>query len=94
MNVFRFFGHTAFSIGLSSQSFSQILGGKDNAGIYKELVFEENRLVGARFVDADVDPGIFRYLIEEKVDVGAYKERLWERPREMSRWLAMQAERN
>lgn len=94
MNVFRFFGHIAFSIGLSSQSSSQILGGKDNAGIYKELVFQENRLVGARFVDADVDPGIFRYLIEEKVDVGPYKERLWERPREMSRWLAMQAERN
>ena len=94
MNVFRFFGHTAFSIGLSSQSSSQQLRDKDNAGIYKELVFQENRLVGARFVDADIDPGIFRYLIEEKVDVGSYKERLWERPREMSRWLAMQAERN
>jgi phenylglyoxylate dehydrogenase epsilon subunit len=94
MNVFRFFGHTAFSIGLSSQPSSQILRGKDNARIYKEFVLQENRLVGARFVDADVDPGIFRYLIEEKVDVGPYKEMLWERPREMSRWLAMQAERN
>jgi len=94
MNVFRFFGHTAFSIGLSSQPSSQRLRDKDNGGIYKELVFQENRLVGARFIDADVDPGIFRYLIEEKVDVGPHKETLWERPREMSRWLAMQAERN
>jgi phenylglyoxylate dehydrogenase epsilon subunit len=94
MNVFRFFGHTTFSIGLSSQSSSQILKQKDKAGVYKELVFQEDRLVGARFVDADVDPGVFRYLIEEKVDVGPYKERLWERPREMSRWLAMQAERD
>lgn len=94
MNVFRFFGHTVFSIGLPSQCSSQILRDKDKSGIYKELVFQENRVVGARFVDADVDPGIFRYLIEEKVDVGPYMEGLWERPREMSRWLAMQAERN
>lgn len=94
MNVFRFFGHTAFSIGLSSQSSSQQLRDKDNAGIYKELVIQENRLVGARFIDAEVDPGIFRYLMEEKVDVGPYKDVLLERPREMSRWLAMQAERN
>ena len=94
MNVFRFFGHTTFSIGLSSQSSSQILKQKDKADVYKELVIQENRLVGARFIDAEVDPGIFRYLMEEKVDVGPYKEVLLERPREMSRWLAMQAERN
>lgn len=94
MNVFRFFGHTAFSIGLSSQSSSQILKHKDKADVYKELVIQENRLIGARFFDADVDPGIFRYLIEERVDVGSYKERLLEKPREMSRWLVMQAERS
>jgi phenylglyoxylate dehydrogenase epsilon subunit len=94
MNVFRFFGHTTFSIGLSSQASSERLRDKNNGGIYKELVFQENRLVGAKFIDADVDPGIFRYLIEEKVDMGPHKETLWERPREMSRWLAMQAERN
>ena len=94
MNVFRFFGHTTFSIGLSSQSSSQILKHKDKADVYKELVILENRLVGARFIDAEVDPGIFRYLMEEKVDVGLYKDVLLERPREMSRWLAMQAERN
>jgi phenylglyoxylate dehydrogenase epsilon subunit len=94
MNVFRFFGHTTFSIGLSSQSSSQILKQKDKADVYKELVIQENRLVGARFIDAEVDPGIFRYLMEEKVDVGPYKDVLLERPREMSRWLAMQAERN
>jgi len=94
MNVFRFFGHTTFSIGLSSQSSSQILKHKDKADVYKELVIQEKRLVGARFIDAEVDPGIFRYLMEEKVDVGPYKDVLLERPREMSRWLAMQAERN
>jgi phenylglyoxylate dehydrogenase epsilon subunit len=95
MNVFRFFGHFTFSIGLFSKfSSSQVLREKEKSGIYKELVFQENRLIGARFFDADVDPGIFRYLIEERVDVGSYKERLLEKPREMSRWLVMQAERS
>lgn len=95
MNLFKFFGHTAFSIGLSPQLSSDALKSKeDKTGIYKELGFQDNRLVGARFIDADMDPGIFRYLIEERVDIGLYKEKLLERPQETSRWLMLQAEGN
>ena len=66
----------------------------DASGIYKEFVFQEDRLVGARFIDVDIDPGIIRYLIEEKVDIGEFKEKLLERPQEMSRWLMLQSERS
>ncbi len=44
--------------------------------IYKKLVLEDNRIVGALFLRAIDRVGIFRYLIEEKIDVGAFKQRL------------------
>jgi len=95
MNLFKFFGHTAFSIGLIPRPSHQVLKMKDDAsGFYKEFVFQENRLVGARFIDVDIDPGIIRYLIEEKVDIGEFKEELLEHPQEMSRRLMLRSEQN
>jgi phenylglyoxylate dehydrogenase epsilon subunit len=95
MNLFKFFGHTAFSIGLFPRPSYQMLKMKDNSsGIYKEFVFQENRLMGARFIDVNIDPGIIRYLIEEKVDIGEFKEELLEHPQEMSRRLMSRAEQN
>lgn len=94
MNVFKFFGHSAFSIGLSNAETSQVFREKDDKqGCYKELVFQENRLVGARFLDINVDPGIIRYLIEEKVDMDGYKEMLFDKPLQFSRMLTLEAER-
>ena len=95
MNLFKFFGHTAFSIGLFPRPSYQALKIKDDSsGIYKEFVFQENRLVGARFIDVDIDPGIIRYLIEEKVDIGEFKEELLEHPKETSRRLMLRSEQN
>ena len=94
MNVFKFFGHSAFSIGLAATETSQVFKEKDDKqGSYKDLVFQENRLVGARFLDINVDPGIIRYLIEEKVDMDGYKEMLFEKPLQVSRVLMLEAER-
>jgi len=92
MNLFKFFGHTAFSIGLFPQPSHLVLRSKKD-GFYKELVFEGDRLVGARCIDIEVDPGIFRYLVEEKVALGDSKERLFERPQETGRWVMLQSER-
>jgi NAD(P)H-nitrite reductase large subunit len=95
MNLFKFFGHTAFSVGLFPRPSYQVLKMKDDSfGIYKEFVFQENRLVGARFIDVDIDPGIIRYLIEEKVDVGEFKKELLEHPQETSRRLMLRSEQN
>ncbi len=95
MNLFKFFGHTAFSMGLFPRPSYQVLKIKDDSsGIYKEFVFQENQLVGARFIDVDIDPGILRYLIEEKVDIGEFKEELLEHPQETSRRLMLRSEQN
>jgi phenylglyoxylate dehydrogenase epsilon subunit len=95
MNLFKFFGHTAFSIGLFPRPSDQVLKTKDDSpGIYKEFVFQENRLVGARFVDVDIDPGVVRYLIEEKVDVGEFEKELLDHPQETSRRLMLRSEQN
>lgn len=43
---------------------------------YKKVVLEDNRLIGALFVRAIDRAGLFRYLIEEKIDVTDFKQRL------------------
>ncbi len=95
MNLFRFFGHTFFCIGLLPWPSCEVITLKDDLSpIYKELVFQENRLVGARFVDVDIDPGIIRYLIEERVDIGGWQEQLATHPQEVGRSLMLRSERN
>ncbi|MFA5866115.1 MAG: FAD-dependent oxidoreductase [Phycisphaerae bacterium] len=43
---------------------------------YKKLVLEDNRLSGALFLRAIDRAGLFRYLIEERIDVGPFKQKL------------------
>jgi phenylglyoxylate dehydrogenase epsilon subunit len=94
MNMFNFFGHIACSIGLTAADDVQVVTSRDDSkGEFKELCFKENNLVGATFLDVQVDPGIFLYLIEKKVDIGAYKDLLLEKPRDASRWLMLKTEK-
>ena len=94
MNVFKFFGHSACSIGLSPDESSQVLRNEHETDqFHKELIFRDDKLIGARFLDIDIDPGVIRYLIEEKVGVGHHKELLFEKPKETSRWLMLESER-
>jgi len=51
----------------------------EQAKIYKKIILEDNRIVGALFLRAIDRVGIFRYLIEEKIDVGSFKQRLLDR---------------
>ncbi len=44
--------------------------------IYKKLILENNRLTGALFLRAIDRVGLFRYLIEERIDVGPFKDKL------------------
>jgi len=45
------------------------------------------------FFNVDLDPGVILYLIEKRVDIGAYKQVLFEQTRETSRWLMLETER-
>ncbi len=94
-NVFNFFGNRAFSVGLSTITGSgyQVFSEKDDKGMQlKKLVYHGDKLVGAQFLNFDVDPGLMLYLIENQVNIGDYKQILFDQPKEISRWLMLKAE--
>jgi NAD(P)H-nitrite reductase large subunit len=96
MNTFNFFGHRAFVAGLSMSRDRDYYTLEENDGArkqFKKLVFHEDRLVGAVLVNAEVDSGVIVHLIRKRAEIGAYKELLFERPRDVSRWLMMELEK-
>lgn len=94
-NIFNFLGNTAFSAGLSLPTGNkyQILSKKNRRKLqFKKLVFDGDRLVGATFVNVDLDPGVVLYLMRKKVSLKGYQEALLEQPREISRSLMLETE--
>jgi len=96
MNVFNFFSNMACSIGLclAEEEDKQILEkeGRQEKSV-KRLVFENDKLIGAMFVNEEVDPGVIHYLIENRIELKDHKELLLERTKEASRWLMLEAEK-
>lgn len=89
MNTFNFFGNKACSIGRTATDGSEVLAERsDEERRFKQLNFIGERVVGAAFLNVEVDPGMFLHLIKSKTGIGAHKEQLFQQPREMSRWLA------
>ena len=87
----------AVSVGLSLSGGNgyQVLSQKDDRkNQFKKLVFDDDRLVGAMFLNVDVDPGVILYLIQKRVDTGAHKDELFENPKEISRWLMLETEQS
>ena len=95
MNTFNFFGHRAVSVGKAApeEGDEVVVKEDDNAQIYKKLICRDGRLLGATFLDTDVDAGVFQYLIRKKVEIDSLKERLIKAPREASLWLMREAEK-
>jgi phenylglyoxylate dehydrogenase epsilon subunit len=94
-NMFNFFGNTAFSVGLSMpiDNGFQTLTERDNKKMQlKKLVYDGDKLVGGMFLNVDVNLGLMLYLIKKRVDIGAYKQMLFEQPKEISRWLVLETE--
>jgi len=92
LNTYKFFGHRAFAVGLSTVPRSgdgfevdQVL--LPTSLRYEKLVFKDDRLVGAAGIDSDLDPGIMHQLIRRGVDLGAVKPRFAAAPLETSRYL-------
>ncbi len=92
MNAFNFFDHLALSIGKVAAGVDDVLIDRRN-GSYARLVFTGDTLVGASFLDADVEAGVIRHLIRKRVPVGKYREDLLQAPREVGFWLMNEAER-
>jgi len=95
MNTFNFFGHLAVSVGKAVPSEGEdVFMEKDgNRGSYKKIICKEGTLLGAAFIDTDVDVGVFQYLIRRKIDIDKHKESLVKAPRETSLWLMHEAEK-
>jgi len=94
MNAFKFFGHLAVSVGKASPSAGdEVLAETRGENGYRRLICNNGLLLGATFIDTDVNTGVFQYLIRKRVDVGPHKEMLLRAPRETSLWLMQDAER-
>lgn len=95
MNTFNFFGHRAVSVGkaVPAEGEELVVEKDDRKGTYRKIVCREDRLLGATFLDTDVDAGVFQYLIRRRVGIGTHKERLIGTPRETSLWLMREAEK-
>lgn len=95
MNMFNFFGHLAISVGKAMPSEDdEVFVEKDGSGTdYRKIICKEDRLLGATFLDTDVNTGVFQYLIRRRVEIGSHKELLLKAPREASLWLMREAEK-
>jgi phenylglyoxylate dehydrogenase epsilon subunit len=95
MNIFNFFGHLAVSVGKSEPNQGeQVLVKKEpEQRRYRKLIYNNDCLVGATFLDIDVDGGVLQYLISKRINIGDYKEALLEEPKEVSLWLMLETER-
>jgi len=92
LNAFNFFGHHGFSLGLATvtESTDEIEVNTvylPSSQRYQKLVFKNNRLVGVSAINAKLDPGILRELIQRQVDLVDVKERFASAPLETGRLL-------
>ena len=95
MNLYNFFGHLAVSMGQFTHSYgNEVFINKDDGNrSYRKIVCRDNLLVGANFFNVELDAGVMQYLIRNKIDIGPYKESLLEKPKEVSLWLMLEAEK-
>lgn len=96
MNLLNIFGSPAFSIGLAMPGAgeAEVLEEKDDKQRrFRRLVTRGRELIGAMFVNVDLDPGVIKYLIEKRIDVSAHKKALLEQPKEVGSWLMLKNER-
>ena len=94
-NVFNFFKNTSFTAGMATSTGEgyEIVAEKDvKKARYKKLVFKDNRLVGAMFINEPVDPGVLLSLMRNRVDVAEHKKQLFEKPQEVGRFLMLLTE--
>jgi phenylglyoxylate dehydrogenase epsilon subunit len=79
LNTFNFFGNHGFSLGLATVTEPTAETEVNTVYLpssrrYQKLVFRGSRLVGVSAINAELDPGILRELIQRRVDLSTVKE--------------------
>ncbi len=93
MNAFNFFDHLALSVGKVAPDAGDEVLTAWHDGSYTRLVFTDEALSGASFLDVDVDGGVIQHLIRKRTRVGEHRETLLRKPRETAFWLMNDGER-
>lgn len=96
LNIFRFFGNMAVSMGVSGsegEKYAVLEEIDKERRQLKRLIFSDDRLVGATFINEDISPGLFWQIIERQIDLKKYRDLLFKRPAETSTWLIRENER-
>ena len=92
-NVFNFFGRVAVTVGATEPRPAWTTAARGTGARRGRLLFDGDRLVGASFVDAPVDPGALGWVIREGVPAREHADLLLARPVEGARWLAARSQR-
>jgi phenylglyoxylate dehydrogenase epsilon subunit len=92
LNTFNFFGNHGFSVGLATMTETT-----DDIEVntiylpssrrYQKLVFEKDRLVGVSAINAELDPGVLREMIQREINLGEIKDQFTSDPLNTGRVL-------
>lgn len=94
MNILHFFEHRALSVGIMANGDTRVLQDIGERGTsFRKFVFQGDRLVGASLVNVPVFPGVIHHLISSRVNIGSHAELLFQKPKEASCWLMLDAEK-
>jgi phenylglyoxylate dehydrogenase epsilon subunit len=92
LNTFNFFDNHGFSVGLATLT----EGGDDievntiylpSSHQYQKLVFKNDRLIGVSAINAELDPGVLRELIQRQIDLAEIKDQFTSDPLNTGRLL-------
>jgi len=72
-NIVTAFGNTIFTAGLSRGNELETYQRREKKS-YSKIVVRDGRLVGAIFINVDIDPGAHLFAIERKAEVTGLKD--------------------
>ena len=92
LNTFNFFGSHGFSVGQATvtETTDEIEVNTiflPSSRQYQKLVFKNDRLVGVSAINAELDPGVLRELIQREIDLGEIKDQFTSDPLNTGRLL-------
>jgi phenylglyoxylate dehydrogenase epsilon subunit len=92
LNTFNFFDNHGFSVGLAT-----VTETTDNIEVntiylpssrqYQKMVFKNDRLIGVSAINAELDPGVLRELIQREINLAEIKDRFTSDPLNTGRLL-------
>jgi len=90
-NILSIFGLTLATIGLSKPTGGNVEALKysnPQKGIYRKILLDDNKIVGAVLLDKMEDSGLIKNLIQNRLDISIWKEKLARAPLDMGKALS------